>query len=173
MRKREQEFDSKSFSSKDLEPLKHGRDYHRLCRGETLRFENQSNFNGFCQYWHQNDFWLRLSPAKAEIISTVPFELFIFHDILSDEEIEFLQKVGIDLLQPSGVHHIREGNINILKLSPERTQSSAWMFDYEYPELEPISNRLHRILNLNIHNQEEYPGTSEGYQVIIRSFIVS
>ena len=160
MRKFETETFRESFTSNDLMTDKHIRDYHRLCRGENLRFENRSNFNGFCQYWHQNDYWLMLGPAKAEIISQSPFELFLFHDILNDEEIEFLQKVGIDLLQPSGVHHL-----SALKISTDRTQSSAWLFDHEYPELEPISKRLNRILNLNIHNQETFTGTSEGYQV--------
>ena len=45
-----------------------------------------------------------LGPIKTEIMSDEhPFQLIMFHDILSDSEIEFMQKEGINRLTRAGL----------------------------------------------------------------------
>ena len=52
---------------------------------------------------HNNDPWHLLRPIKTEILSDNPFELVMYHDILSDLEIEFLQNEGKKRLTRSGI----------------------------------------------------------------------
>ena len=67
-------------------------------------FENKPQFNGYCELRHKNDPWLILGPIKTEIMSDeYPFQLLMFHDILSDTEIQFMQKQGIKRLTRAGL----------------------------------------------------------------------
>ncbi len=51
------------------------------------------------------------------------------------------------------------------KSSADRTSTTVWLHDSEYPELNWISKKLDRISGLQVSNIEGEPMASEGYQV--------
>ena len=53
----------------------------------------------------------------------------------------------------------------MLQFTPIRTQSSGWIWEFEYSQLQKISLKLEAILNLRVLNMEDRIGVSEGYQV--------
>ena len=44
----------------------------------------------YCQYLHHGNAYLKLGPFKEEQISSIPYSV-VFHDILTDTEVDFLK----------------------------------------------------------------------------------
>ena len=67
-------------------------------------FKNKTNFNGYCELKRNNNPWLLLGPIKTEFMSAEnPFQVMMFHDILTDKEIEFMKNEGKSRLTRAGV----------------------------------------------------------------------
>ena len=47
----------------------------------------------FCRYLHHGNSYLKLGPFKEEQISSIPYSV-VFHDILTDSEMDFLKVLG-------------------------------------------------------------------------------
>lgn len=172
LRLEENQVFQKQFSSDSLDYHMHIRDYHRLCRGEKLIFPNKPQFNGYCELRHHGDPWLILAPAKAEIMSDEwPFQLIVFHDVLTNNEIKFMQTEGLQKLVRAGLYVA--GNTDRHKdnsnFTPERTQSSGWLWEYAYPQLQKISRKLDRILRLDVSTTEQLISASEAFQIGVYS----
>ena len=172
LRAEENQVFQKRFSSDSLDYHMHIRDYHRLCRGEKLNFPNKPRFIGYCQLRHYGDPWLILAPAKAEIMSDEqPFQLIVFHDVLTNNQIKFMQAEGLQKLVRAGLYVAgnTDRNKDNSNFTPERTQSSGWLWDFAYPQLQKISRKLDRILRLDVSTTEHLISASEAFQIGVYS----
>ena len=121
---------------------------HTLCRGEQMPKV------GYCEYRTNNDLWFLLSPLKAEILDK-EFPLVIFHQLVSNKEIELMKKQARKNMERSrvvGKDH-----------SFQRIQSSAWLRESDHDLLQIISKRLDHALQLSVSNDVHI--SSEPFQI--------
>ena len=145
----------------------HIRDYHTVCRGEKLMFKNQQAFQGYCELRTNNDPWLMLAPAKTEIMSEGEFPLLLFHNVVSDTEIDYMVKTASKQLQRAGLTLFDQTTgTPKTTFTSERTQSNAWLnWDNNSNHLKNIAKRLERITGLHVHNEDHEIIHSEGFQI--------
>lgn len=168
LRQEERENFSKRYTSESLEFVHHLRDYHTLCRGDAVLSRNAKKFEGYCTMTHKNDPYLYLSPAKIEVLSEQP-ELYMFHDVVTKNELEYMQTTVTSKLSRSGLYV--EGGAENSKFTSERTQSNAWLFEAKNTKLHALSRRLEHLTGLHISDP---PGgyemeASEAYQIGVYS----
>ena len=125
----------------DLDHVKPGyyiREFNALCRGEQLQRKNQSSYAGkICVLTSNGDMYHLLSPYKLEIVSLDPV-LFMYHDVLSDQEMQLMKSQAGSQLVISAMQDTTGGSGAGAKVTNERTQSNAWLWDH----LEPVMHRL-------------------------------
>jgi prolyl 4-hydroxylase len=106
----------------------------------------------FCKF-HSTNFFTKIAPLKLEIVNFSPF-VGIFHDILSDNE--------IDVLKSFKSHEFHRattlGGPTGRKVSKERTSMFKFLFDMEHKVINDLSIRVGDMSGLNME-------TAEGLQV--------
>ena len=86
-------------------------------------------------------------PLHVETIAESPI-ITIFHDFLSDEEMRSMKLSITAQMEVSTVQDIKKADGGGIKISTERTQSSGWLWDEDYPGLYKMSRRLGRATKL-------------------------
>lgn len=136
-------------------------------------------FQGTCGLVHNNDPYLILAPAKVEIISKDPV-LYMYHGMLTDNEIHYMQTTVQNELRPSQL--VNKTAPEGLVITNERTQSHSWLFEEIFPMLKTLSQRVSKTVGLELINamselakfeeQNDWATTyisSEAYQIGVYS----
>ena len=117
------------------------KNYESLCRQENFyeRMDQKQIDQLFCFYHTQNNNpRLILKPIKAELIQLKPSKV-IFHEFLSNEEIDQIKWAARPYLQRATVHNIQTGELEHAKY---RVQKSTWLREDEYRFLHKINQRI-------------------------------
>lgn len=134
------EVDPKKFQYRlgtDLTPQEDALNFQALCRGEQL-LSPEYRATLSCFYDTRGEAYFRLMPVKVEILHHNP-ELMVFHDVISDREIEAVKTMAQPMLARAMVQGAQgKGNT----VSTTRTSKVGWLDD----SLNPLVARLgHRI----------------------------
>lgn len=119
-------------------------DFNSLCRGEI---ENNlyTSTSPMCKFITKNDPYFILAPLKLEIISEDPL-LHVYHDIITNGEINFMTTKIVDQLHSSEVYGEKTGS----QLSNERTQSIGWLWDHDDDILYNLAKKTGKMAQLEI-----------------------
>ena len=120
------------------------RDWNALCRGEKVR-RTAGSSDKICVLTSNNHPYHLLAPFKLEIVSRYPV-LFMYHDVLSKREIQMMKTGAGSQLVTSAMQDtlVTAGS----KVTNERTQSNAWLWDHLQPALHSLSLRTERMSGL-------------------------
>ncbi|CAG9863081.1 unnamed protein product [Phyllotreta striolata] len=129
----------------------YGKDhYEALCRGETY-ISPQVESKLKCRYLSRNDPFLKLAPFKIEEAHLKP-DLYIFHDVMSDAEIETVKRLALPRLQRATVQNSQTGE---LETAQYRISKSAWLKEHEHKHIADISQRVEDMTGLSMKTAEE------------------
>ncbi|CAF1572864.1 unnamed protein product, partial [Adineta steineri] len=91
--------------------------YEQLCRQNESKLDPKRAAKLFCRYRHNNHPYLLLRPAKEEQLLDQP-ALYLFHDIISDKDIEEVKRLASPRLQRAIV---RDSGSGTFKAAEYRT----------------------------------------------------
>lgn len=126
--------------------------YEALCRGEN-RMSEQIRSKLVCFHLNTSklDPYVRLWRIKVEEAYKKP-QIVVFHDFLSDYEIEIVKNLAEPKLKRATVQNYFTGNLETAKY---RISKSAWLTNREHKVVERISRRIQVITNLDMSTAEE------------------
>lgn len=124
--------------------------YESLCRGEDTH-DYKLKHKLKCRYVHKNNPRLLLKPAKEEEVYLNPW-IVIYHDVVSDKEIDTIKRIATPLLSRATVHNPRTGK---LETAEYRVSKSAWLKDGDDPVIHNVNNRISDITGLSMATAEE------------------
>ena len=113
------------------------REYNALCRGEQVKRNGSRKRQNICLLVSNNDAYYILAPFKMEIVSSDPV-LFMFHDVLTEKEMEVMKTRVASQLSVGEIQDTSVVTGGGAKVTNERTQSNAWIWDH----MEPIMHKL-------------------------------
>ncbi|XP_020626384.1 prolyl 4-hydroxylase subunit alpha-1-like [Orbicella faveolata] len=117
--------------------------YERLCRGESNR--SQSELDKLTCYYYNKHPLLAIKPVKIEIASLNP-HIYLLHDIIRDEDIEFIKDLAAPRLERATVTNRNTGN---LEFADYRISKSGWLDDEEGEPIMRLNRRLEAITGLS------------------------
>jgi len=104
-------------------------------------------------YYNKNLPSQLLKPVKVEMLNLDP-DLNLFHDIITDSEIEHVKKLAKPQLKRAVVTNSTTGN----QLAAEyRISQSAWIEDSTSPVVRRISQRIETITGLSLDPKHTEP----------------
>ncbi|XP_058444732.1 prolyl 4-hydroxylase subunit alpha-1-like [Malaya genurostris] len=116
--------------------------YEALCRGDHQRpIADWSKMR--CRYEFGRTPFLRIAPFKLEEVSFDPL-IEVYHDVLSDKEIEKLLSLGRPKIRRSMV-----GENSNKEVSKSRTSQNGWLDDGEHPLVRTVTLRTMDISGLD------------------------
>jgi len=125
--------------------------YEALCRGEKrmpLRISSQLT----CFYWDTKKIpYLTLMKIKVEEAYKKP-HLLLFHDIMSDQEINVVKEFSGPRLKRATVQNSQTGQLETAKY---RIGKSAWLKDHEHEAIHRVNQRIEYITGLTATTAEE------------------
>ncbi|CAH0406899.1 unnamed protein product [Chilo suppressalis] len=130
--------------------MKEKKMYEHLCRGE-MDIPPEIAKKLYCRYLTENHPFLKLAPIKMEYAYLKP-DIVIFHDVMSDDEIKFIQEAAKPRFKRAVVHDARTGK---LVPAPYRISKSAWLKDDEADVIERVSQRVAHMTGLSMYSAEE------------------
>ena len=98
-----------------------------------------------CQLLHHQNPYLKLGPFKEEIYSVIPYSV-VFHDILTNTEIDFLKKESMPNLSRSRTYDTTSGALNRAEIKSGARRRiihktvQAWLSEVEWPLIESFDN---------------------------------
>lgn len=128
--------------------------YERLCRGETRKSQRQRD--KLSCYYNRNRPTQVLRPVKVETLSSDP-NLYLFHDVISDSEIEHIKKLAKPQLKRAFVTNTDTGKEF---KADYRISQSAWLDDNDSLVVKKISQRIQTTTGLSLDSEH-----SEALQV--------
>ncbi|CAK1600873.1 unnamed protein product [Parnassius mnemosyne] len=134
-----------------LSPLgKERKVYEALCRGE-MDIPSEISKKLKCSYLTENHPFLKLAPIKMEQMYIAP-DVFLFHQVMSDEEIEEIKTMAKPRFRRAVVHDPATGE---LVAAHYRISKSAWLRDDEAAVVARVSRRVHHFTGLSMLSAEE------------------
>lgn len=125
--------------------------YEALCRGEK-RLSDRTLSELKCFYLNTTKIpFLRLSLVKVEEAFKKP-QIVLFHDILSESEIEVVKTLAEPKLKRATVQNSATGNLETAKY---RISKSAWLTNSEHKVVDRITKRVVHITGLDLSTAEE------------------
>lgn len=124
--------------------------YEMLCRGDLKPTPAQERPLR-CRYITHNNPYLKIGPFKGEEASLSPY-IVVFHDVLYDDEIEFIKKTAKPRFKRATVQNSKTGE---LETANYRISKSAWLKDDEHPYITSVVKRVGAMTNLNMETAEE------------------
>ncbi|RWS20359.1 prolyl 4-hydroxylase subunit alpha-1-like protein [Leptotrombidium deliense] len=122
--------------------------YKKLCRDEALPAVSQLLK---CYYWNTSTKpYLRLTWIKVELLSEFP-KIILFHDIMSNSELEILQNISSISMKRSEVYN--DDTIN--EIASYRVSESTWLNENDYSVVKVINQRIEDITGLSLETAEE------------------
>ncbi|XP_043462737.1 prolyl 4-hydroxylase subunit alpha-2-like [Leptopilina heterotoma] len=98
-----------------------------------------------CRFVDHGNPFLKIAPFKQEDVYLDPL-IVIYHNVLTDKEIEMLQEEAYPVLAPSTIFTSKKE----IQSSKERISESAWLYEDYYPKVKSINKRAGHLTNLNI-----------------------
>lgn len=132
-------------------PDPYGREhYEMLCRGEIeLPIELKSRLK--CRYLNNNNPFLLIGPFKVEEAHLKP-DLYIFHDVMGDAEIETIKKLAQPRFRRATVQNSLTGELEIAQY---RISKSAWLKEHEHKHVANVAQRVTDMTGLTMETAEE------------------
>lgn len=130
----------------------YGRDlYEALCRNEvSTPAEVQAKLR--CRYLTRpENLFLTIAPFKIEEAHLDP-DLFIFHDVMSDEEIETIKRLAHPRFRRATVQNSVTG---ALETAQYRISKSAWLKEEEHKHIADVAQRVADMTGLTMETAEE------------------
>ncbi|CAG4974243.1 unnamed protein product [Parnassius apollo] len=124
--------------------------YEALCRGE-MDIPSEISKKLKCSYLTENHPFLKLAPIKMEQVYIAP-DVFLFHQVMSDEEIEHIKTMAKPRFKRAVVHDPATGE---LVAAHYRISKSAWLRDEESSVVARVSRRVHHFTGLSMRSAEE------------------
>ncbi|XP_013187300.1 prolyl 4-hydroxylase subunit alpha-1 [Amyelois transitella] len=124
--------------------------YEKLCRGE-VELPAAYSKRLICRYMTEHHPFLKLAPIKMEYLYLKP-DVILFHEVLSDDEIKFLQMEAKSRLKRAVVHDPKTGQ---LVEASYRISKSAWLRDEEAPAVATVSQRVADMTGLSMASAED------------------
>ncbi|XP_059621208.1 prolyl 4-hydroxylase subunit alpha-1-like isoform X1 [Phlebotomus argentipes] len=124
--------------------------YEMLCRGDIKPSPIQLAPLR-CRYATNNSAFLRIAPLKLEEASRSPF-IAIYHDVMSDEEIEVVKKLAKPRFRRATVQNHKTGE---LEVAHYRISKSAWLKDEDHEFVKRIGRRVADMTGLSVETAEE------------------
>ncbi|XP_059046367.1 prolyl 4-hydroxylase subunit alpha-2-like isoform X2 [Achroia grisella] len=124
--------------------------YESLCRGD-MYLPSYFTKDLHCRYLTENHPFLKLARVKMEIIYLNP-DVVVFHEVMSDDEIEYIKSLAKPRFKRAVVHDPRTGE---LVPANYRISKSGWLRDEESDVVSKISQRVADITGLSMDTAEE------------------
>uniref|UniRef100_A0A1B0CQR2 procollagen-proline 4-dioxygenase n=1 Tax=Lutzomyia longipalpis TaxID=7200 RepID=A0A1B0CQR2_LUTLO len=124
--------------------------YEMLCRGEIQPLPIQLAPLR-CRYATNNRAFLKIAPLKLEEASLSPY-IVIYHDVMSDEEIEVIKKLAKPRFRRATVQNHKTGE---LEIAHYRISKSAWLKDEDHEFVKRIGRRVEDMAGLTVETAEE------------------
>lgn len=125
--------------------------YESLCRGESY-ISPKAASELYCHYLDtQNRSYLRYMRIKVEIIFKKPY-LVVFHDIMSENEIEVIKQLAYPKLKRATVQNSKTGELEVAQY---RISKSAWLKDSDHEVIERVNRRIEAISGLTVQTAED------------------
>jgi prolyl 4-hydroxylase len=125
--------------------------YEALCRGEK-RMSDKTQSELLCFYLNTQQIpYLRLMLFKVEEAFKKP-QIVMFHDFLSDSEIEVVKTLAEPKLKRATVQNSATGNLETAKY---RISKSAWLTNRDHQVVDRISRRISVVTGLDLTTAEE------------------
>ncbi|CAH2076662.1 unnamed protein product, partial [Iphiclides podalirius] len=137
-------------SSSDLLDEDTKRTYEALCRGD-IEVSNEIQKKMKCSYLTENHPFLKLAPIKMEKMYDDP-EVIVFHQVMSDEEIEHIKNQAKSKLTRAGVNDPATGQAIA---APYRISKTAWLHDDLSPVVARVSQRVSDFTGLTMSTAED------------------
>ncbi|CAF3797737.1 unnamed protein product [Rotaria magnacalcarata] len=132
---------NKNFQVKNQRPgtnleLKSRQALEEICRQQHAQLSKKRQATLFCRYRHNNHPYLILIPVKEEKVLDEP-AVFLFHDVVSDSDIEKIKALAVPRLQRAlvrnpGTNTMTPTNYRISKRSPTMVSVATtvlmWIF---------------------------------------------
>ncbi|ROT72665.1 hypothetical protein C7M84_008920, partial [Penaeus vannamei] len=116
-------------------------DYSKLCRGERMMTPEEAS-RLHCHVSSRGSPYLTLQPIKYEELHFDP-EMYLFYDVVSDEEIRAIQDTAKSKLSRSHV-------LAKERLSEIRVSQTAWLGNFTHPALPGINRRISYVTGLHV-----------------------
>ncbi|XP_028164103.1 prolyl 4-hydroxylase subunit alpha-1-like [Ostrinia furnacalis] len=145
----EEKKNQKPLSYEDIEYQKELKNYEILCRGE-MDVPPAIAKSLFCRYLTENHPFLKLARIKVEYRYLEP-DIMIFHDVMSDDEIEFIKETAQPRFRRAVVVDAVTGESVPVKY---RISKSAWLEDHESRVIARISQRVADMTGLSMDTAE-------------------
>ncbi|CAG9839196.1 unnamed protein product [Diabrotica balteata] len=124
--------------------------YERLCRGE-IKMPADLEAKLKCRYVTNNNPFLKIAPFKVEEAFINP-NLYIFHDVMGDKEIETVKRLARPKFQRATVQNSVTGE---LEIAHYRISKSAWLKEHEHQHIADIAQRVEDMTGLSMATAEE------------------
>merc|ERR1712130_1002017 len=120
---------------------------------------NSSNSgNEHCQLKSKGHPYFMLAPLREEELSSSPL-IVLYHDFLTEGEMHFMKEEVSSQMNPAAVQDLTN---NAGKVSPERSQSSGWLWDEDYPQLYQLARRTAAMTGLEVAQPAHLVGKQDG-----------
>ncbi|XP_062540675.1 prolyl 4-hydroxylase subunit alpha-1-like [Armigeres subalbatus] len=124
--------------------------YKQLCRGEMQRTASEIS-KLRCRYVSNGLAFLKIAPFKLEEVNLDPY-IVLFHDVLSDGEIEKLKDLAKPRLARATIANHDTGKSESSNL---RISKSAWLEERKYPLVDLVSKRVEDMTGLTMETAEQ------------------
>ncbi|CAB3223325.1 unnamed protein product [Arctia plantaginis] len=119
-----------------------------LCRGDSgLPMEISSRLT--CRYQTEHHPFTKLAPIKTEMLYLNP-DIILFHDMLSDSEIDTVVEMAKMRLFRSEIHISANEEASV----KQRISKSAWIYDEESDVVARISRRVTHMTGLSLDSSK-------------------
>ncbi|CAM4974843.1 unnamed protein product [Rotaria socialis] len=147
---------NKNFQVKNQRPgtnleLKSRQAFEEICRQQHAQLSKKRQATLFCRYRHNNHPYIILRPVKEEKVLDEP-AIFLFHDVVSDSDIEKIKALAVPGLQRALV---RNAATNTITPTNDRISKSAWLRDEDSPVVARLSQLISALTNLTMETAEE------------------
>lgn len=124
--------------------------YEKLCRGEKTH-EVFNEHKLVCQYRRHHPF-LYIRPAKEEVVNWEP-KMYLFHDVMTDNQIKKIKELGRPRLGRSVVYH--KSNSASTTAQDYRISKSGWLKDVDDKAVAKFSFVAGILSNLTLETVED------------------
>ena len=140
-------------------------DFYALCRGDR---NPEIEPDQKCYLTNLDEPRFTISPLKMEVLALNP-PVAVFHEILSGKDISSMKHFVSGQLNAAEIQDVTKSNGAGSRVTTERTQSSGWLWDHQFPFLYKLSNVLEKITKLKLARPTNTPISaiveSEAWQI--------
>ncbi|XP_042219131.1 prolyl 4-hydroxylase subunit alpha-1-like isoform X2 [Homarus americanus] len=130
--------------------------YVQLCQGNDLRPMNVTS-RLYCRYVSNGSPLYVIGPLKMEVHYLRPYVVTLMGVVGVQEAQEVQKTAAVFLGESSTVQHNGRSRVG-----PQRTSSTAWLWEHDSPQLPRLTQRIEHLLGVNA--QQHYG--AEAYQVV-------